>query len=53
MYKEPVFDIRSIIALMPHRYPSLLIDRIIQIDPRKFIVECNQLFPKPGNGAIT
>ena len=29
---EPVMDIRRIMRVLPHRYPFLMIDRIIQID---------------------
>ena len=29
---EPVMDIRSIMRLLPHRYPFLMVDRIIEID---------------------
>ncbi len=35
---QPILDIKAIKALLPHRYPSLLIDRILQIDPRKYVV---------------
>ncbi len=38
MPAQPVLDIKAIKALLPHRYPSLLIDRILQIDPRKYVV---------------
>ncbi len=33
-----VLDIQQIMALMPHRYPFLLIDRVIELEPRKRIV---------------
>jgi UDP-3-O-[3-hydroxymyristoyl] N-acetylglucosamine deacetylase/3-hydroxyacyl-[acyl-carrier-protein] dehydratase len=33
-----VMDIRGILKIMPHRYPFLLIDRIIDIDPGKQVV---------------
>lgn len=29
---EPVIDIKKIIRLMPHRYPMLLVDRVIEMD---------------------
>jgi beta-hydroxyacyl-ACP dehydratase FabZ len=35
---ETVCDIQKILELMPHRYPFLLIDRIIELDPGKRIV---------------
>src|SRR6201996_1874275 len=33
-----VYDIRQIMSILPHRYPLLLIDRVLEIDPRKRIV---------------
>ena len=33
-----VFDIKAILDLLPHRYPLLLVDRIIEHDPGKRIV---------------
>lgn len=33
-----VMDIHEILSLLPHRYPFLLIDRILEIDPGKSIV---------------
>jgi 3-hydroxyacyl-[acyl-carrier-protein] dehydratase len=31
-------DIRQIMAILPHRYPFLLIDRVLEVSPRKRIV---------------
>jgi beta-hydroxyacyl-ACP dehydratase FabZ len=31
-------DIRRILEILPHRYPFLLVDRIIEIEPRKRVV---------------
>ncbi len=31
-------DIQEILAILPHRYPFLLVDRILEIDPGKQIV---------------
>lgn len=31
-------DIKRVMAALPHRYPMLLVDRIIEYDPRKRIV---------------
>jgi 3-hydroxyacyl-[acyl-carrier-protein] dehydratase len=31
-------DIHEIMALLPHRYPFLLIDRVVEMEPRKRIV---------------
>jgi UDP-3-O-[3-hydroxymyristoyl] N-acetylglucosamine deacetylase/3-hydroxyacyl-[acyl-carrier-protein] dehydratase len=33
-----VFDIRRILEVIPHRYPFLLVDRILEIEPRKRVV---------------
>ncbi len=35
---KTVFDIQQIFELLPHRYPFLLIDRVIELEPRKRIV---------------
>jgi len=35
---EPCMDIQRIIELLPHRYPFLLIDRVLELEPRKRIV---------------
>jgi len=32
------YDIRKIIELLPHRYPFLLVDRIIELEPRDRVV---------------
>jgi len=32
---EPLMDIRSIMRLLPHRYPFLMVDRVIEIDGDK------------------
>src|SRR4029079_16407848 len=34
----PVMDVRKIIEVMPHRYPMLLVDRIIEIEDKKRVV---------------
>lgn len=36
--KEAFFDIRAILDIMPHRYPFLLIDRVLDLDPDKRVV---------------
>ncbi len=33
-----VLDIRRILEIIPHRYPFLLVDRILEIEPRKRVV---------------
>ena len=35
---EPVMDIRKIMRLLPHRYPFLMIDRILEIDGERRII---------------
>jgi 3-hydroxyacyl-[acyl-carrier-protein] dehydratase len=35
---ERVLDIRQIMAILPHRYPFLLIDRVLESSPKKRIV---------------
>ena len=35
---ETVHDIQKILEMMPHRYPILLLDRIIELEPGKRIV---------------
>lgn len=32
---EPVMDVRRILRMMPHRYPMLLVDRVIEMDGDK------------------
>jgi len=36
--KPPVFGIQEILRLLPHRYPFLLVDRILELDPGKRVV---------------
>ncbi len=35
---EPILDIAQIQDILPHRYPFLLVDRIVELDPGKRIV---------------
>ncbi len=35
---QPIINIEQIIKLIPHRYPLLLVDKIIAIEPNKSIV---------------
>ena len=35
---EAVYDIRKIMALLPHRYPFILVDRIVEMTPHERIV---------------
>jgi 3-hydroxyacyl-[acyl-carrier-protein] dehydratase len=36
--KAGAMDIAEILALLPHRYPFLLIDRVLEMEPRKRVV---------------
>ena len=40
---ETVLDTRAIQELLPHRYPFLLVDRIIELVPRERIVGIKQV----------
>jgi len=33
MSNEQIFDIRKIMELLPHRYPFLLVDRVLEMEP--------------------
>ncbi|HEB68822.1 MAG TPA: 3-hydroxyacyl-ACP dehydratase FabZ [Desulfobulbus sp.] len=35
---EPPIDIRGILELLPHRYPFILVDRVLEVDKGKSIV---------------
>ncbi len=37
IYKEPVYDIKGIIANLPHRYPFLMVDKIIEMDEKSVV----------------
>jgi 3-hydroxyacyl-[acyl-carrier-protein] dehydratase len=42
-------DVRGIQSLLPHRYPFLLVDRVVEFEPRKRVlayknVTCNEPF---------
>lgn len=43
MFMETIFDINAIQKLLPHRYPFLLIDRIVEHTPRERIVAIKQV----------
>ncbi len=38
MQEIDMIDIRGIMELLPHRYPMLLVDRILEMEPKKRIV---------------
>ncbi|MBI4483596.1 MAG: 3-hydroxyacyl-ACP dehydratase FabZ [Acidobacteria bacterium] len=35
---ESILDVRSILEILPHRYPFLLVDRIVEFEPDRRIV---------------
>ncbi|MCB5224066.1 MAG: bifunctional UDP-3-O-[3-hydroxymyristoyl] N-acetylglucosamine deacetylase/3-hydroxyacyl-ACP dehydratase [Candidatus Cloacimonadaceae bacterium] len=38
LHKDVIFDVNAIMRIIPHRYPFLLVDKIIEFDPGKSIV---------------
>jgi 3-hydroxyacyl-[acyl-carrier-protein] dehydratase len=38
-----IYDINEIKQILPHRYPFLMVDKIIELDPRKRIVGIKQV----------
>lgn len=45
--KEPVFDINGIMRLMPHRYPFLLIDKVLELSDTHVVGLKNVTFNEP------
>ncbi len=46
--KSPLMDIQEIMRFLPHRYPFLLVDKILEITPGRSIVGCkNVTFNEP------
>src|SRR3989440_11335313 len=43
LFMDTLLDIRAIQELLPHRYPFLLVDRIIELVPRERIVGLKQV----------
>lgn len=41
--KPPVLGIRDILKILPHRYPFLLVDRILELEPQKRVVGLKNL----------
>jgi 3-hydroxyacyl-[acyl-carrier-protein] dehydratase len=31
---EPIWDVRWVMSILPHRYPMLLIDRVLEMEPK-------------------
>ncbi len=38
-----IYDAAAILAILPHRYPFLLVDKVIELEPRKRIVGIKQV----------
>lgn len=45
--KDPIYDINDIEKLLPHRYPFLLIDKIIEVDETSIVGVKNITFNEP------
>ncbi len=45
--KPPVYDINQITAILPHRYPFLLVDKVISIDDQSITGVKNVTFNEP------
>jgi UDP-3-O-[3-hydroxymyristoyl] N-acetylglucosamine deacetylase / 3-hydroxyacyl-[acyl-carrier-protein] dehydratase len=45
--KPPVYDVQAIEKILPHRYPFLLVDKIIQLDTKHVIGIKNVTFNEP------
>lgn len=45
--KEPVYDINGIMKLMPHRYPFLLIDKVLELSDSHVVGLKNVTFNEP------
>lgn len=41
--KSPLLDIQEIMRFLPHRYPFLLVDKILEITPGSSIVGCKNV----------
>jgi UDP-3-O-[3-hydroxymyristoyl] N-acetylglucosamine deacetylase/3-hydroxyacyl-[acyl-carrier-protein] dehydratase len=45
--KDPIYDINDIEKLLPHRYPFLLIDKVIEVDETSIVGVKNITFNEP------
>jgi UDP-3-O-[3-hydroxymyristoyl] N-acetylglucosamine deacetylase/3-hydroxyacyl-[acyl-carrier-protein] dehydratase len=45
--KEPVYDVNQIMGILPHRYPFLLIDKIIDLDENEVVGVKNVTINEP------
>lgn len=44
---QPIIDIKKILKLIPHRYPILLVDKIVSLEPTKVVGIKNVTFNEP------
>lgn len=45
---KPAYDIQGIMKLLPHRYPFLLVDRVIEVHPKEKVIALkNVTFNEP------
>jgi len=42
---EKIFDIQKIMSILPHRYPFIMIDRIIELVPGEKVVALKNVTP--------
>uniref|UniRef100_A0A7S3FP59 3-hydroxyacyl-[acyl-carrier-protein] dehydratase FabZ n=1 Tax=Chloropicon roscoffensis TaxID=1461544 RepID=A0A7S3FP59_9CHLO len=42
---EPVMDIDAVMKILPHRYPFLLVDRVVEYEQGKQAGECGIMYP--------
>jgi UDP-3-O-[3-hydroxymyristoyl] N-acetylglucosamine deacetylase/3-hydroxyacyl-[acyl-carrier-protein] dehydratase len=47
LYKKPLFDINDITKMLPHRYPFLLIDKIMEMDETSIVGVKNVTMNEP------
>jgi UDP-3-O-[3-hydroxymyristoyl] N-acetylglucosamine deacetylase / 3-hydroxyacyl-[acyl-carrier-protein] dehydratase len=45
--KEPLFDITAVIKMLPHRYPFLLVDKILEMDENSIVGVKNVTMNEP------
>jgi 3-hydroxyacyl-[acyl-carrier-protein] dehydratase len=43
----PILDIEEILKILPHRYPMLLVDRILELEPERIVGIKNVTFNEP------
>jgi 3-hydroxyacyl-[acyl-carrier-protein] dehydratase len=44
----PVFDVKKIMELLPHRFPFLLVDKVLSVEPCKRIHACKNVTINEG-----